>query len=217
MEAVSPIRPMTDDIFKLRVYPRETSDVDIVGEGGLLRRAVAEFGKRIIRGTALALWNEENNHPVRDTEYIFRRRIRECLPIRRGLEIGTWRGLGTAVLAHYADTVATVDIAYYGEAANLWLAFGILPKIDYYVVRGNEEKSFVLADLDFDFAFVDGDHKYNEIALDFELVKKCGRVLFHDYGMDHLPDVTDFVDTLPRREVTIDRPFAYWQANGTHY
>ena len=68
-----------------------------------------------------------------------------------------------------------------------------------------------------DFAFVDGDHKYNEIALDFELVKKCGRVLFHDYGMDHLPDVTDFVDTLPRREVTIDRPFAYWQANGTHY
>ena len=62
----------------------------------------------------------------------------------------------------------------------------------------------------FDFAFIDGSHKYDDVKFDFECVKRCGRVLFHDYDCKRHPDVTKFVDELSN--VIKGRPFAYWES-----
>ena len=68
--------------------------------------------------------------------------------------------------------------------------------------------------MDFDFVFIDGDHD-GGIELDFELCKKCGTILFHDYsdrGQRKLNKVKNFIDTLPKNEITIlEEPFVLWQ------
>ena len=60
----------------------------------------------------------------------------------------------------------------------------------------------------FDFAFIDGDHTGDRPAKDFELVKKCGRVLFHDRTREAVKAV---IDALPKDEVEIMGGFAYWE------
>ena len=48
----------------------------------------------------------------------------------------------------------------------------------------------------FQFAFIDGCHDlYDEVKKDFEAVKKCGVVLFHDYRKS-FPEVIKFCDEI---------------------
>ena len=87
-----------------------------------------------------------------------------------------------------------------------------LDKVTQHIVPSNSAKAAVISGMDFDFAFVDAIHSFEGVQFDFECVKKCGRVLFHDYQV--MTGVTEFIDTLPDEQVVKEYPFAYWKADG---
>ena len=209
MELVTKTKPI-----ELRLYNEEMSDHDTVGDECFTQRAYEEFGKHIVRGTALMMPAEEGER------YVVEELFRSILEKQSGvaIEIGTFRGVTTAMLAHYFDKVYTIDLIENAISAEVWKFFGILPKIKSYVVADDEAKQHFINSLDFDFAFIDGDHTYEGVALDFELVRKCGKVVFHDYAVSaDCKGVTDFVNELPTEEVIIKRPFAIWTAKETTY
>lgn len=131
-------------------------------------------------------------------------------PIKHVLEIGTYNGLGTAFMAQYAEKVTTIDIADYPLKKDIWNAVGVTDKITAHLVETEEEKQVIIDDLDFDVAFVDGNHFEEYPRTDFEMVKHCGRVILHDYHTD-FPDVMRFVDGLNQDTIEIKGLFVYWE------
>lgn len=140
---------------------------------------------------------------------------------RSALEIGTYRGVSAAEMAQYVDRVFTIDLKH-GKLENagerfdryaLWDSLGVY-NVELILVEDHIEKQTLVNSLAFDFAFIDGAHDQS-VAKDFELVKRCGRVLFHDYdrrgvpGQDH---VCDFVDSLPKSQIEKMDIFAFWTA-----
>jgi predicted O-methyltransferase YrrM len=136
------------------------------------------------------------------------------------IEIGTYRGVSAAEMARYVDRVATFDlkrgrIEQLGEKFDrhaFWSSLGV-SNIDLHLVDDDAEKAAIIAALEFDFAFIDGAHDAESVAFDFELVKRCGRVLFHDYdlsGAKNKDCVYDFVNTLPNHQVQVHDIFALW-------
>jgi hypothetical protein len=69
-------------------------------------------------------------------------------------------------------------------------------------------------DRQFDFCYSDGDHTHDTYT-DFDLVKRCGKVLLHEYWPIQ-PPVWNLVNSLPANEVVRAAYdcFAYWQAGG---
>jgi predicted O-methyltransferase YrrM len=139
---------------------------------------------------------------------------------RTVLEIGTYRGCSAALMSRYCDQVITIDLRHgqlerTGQSFDrrkFWASLGA-DNIDSRLVDGDDEKTEVIATLDFDFAFVDGAHDAESVRLDFDLVKRCGRVLFHDYADTGRPDkdhVFHFVNSLPRGRVEVFGVFALW-------
>lgn len=175
---------------------------------------VANFGEGALRKSALS---------IRDGAGVF-----ESLLKGKGfktvLEIGTYRGVSAAEISKYCDKVITIDLEE-GQLertdvsfsrSKLWRTLGIT-NIELMLVKDNEHKTELINSLEFDFAFVDGAHDAG-VNLDWELVKKCGAVLFHDYdttGRPHLSHVYNLVNSLPPEEVKIIDIFAYWNKNGT--
>lgn len=139
-------------------------------------------------------------------------------PIDDCVEIGTYNGLATIVLASASKRVHTFDVAY-RDAEFLWnkLYPKLRSKINYTV--GSQEiiddqlrRIFYFHGKDgfnINFAFIDGGHTYENVKHDFELVKGCGRVLFHDADILGIKkfleeieaDVLDFSDGM----------FALWE------
>jgi len=197
-------------VKKYSVYPAEVSNEDIIGDDNFAEKAYLEFGRRIIRGSAAGVCEVDGRMIA--TESIYRKFLSD-ININIAIEIGTWRGLSAAILAHYANKVVTIDIAYYQTASFLWAYAGVRHKIKHLIVKDEREKRQFFNDFGFDFAFIDSIHEYDNTKADFECVKKGGRVLFHDYG-NRFIGVKRFVDELPRDEVTIVEPFAYWEKNG---
>ena len=133
------------------------------------------------------------------------------------IEIGTYNGLSTAVLAKFCKRVFTFDlVSRNGEY--LWNLLGVRKNIFPFV--GNQEmieweidyvpKEWKLRDteLNINLAFLDGGHHYNEVKHDFEMVKFCGRVLIHDYKK--VADIHRFCDEIGARELKGN--FALWEA-----
>ncbi len=140
-------------------------------------------------------------------------------PIDRFLEIGTHEGLATTFLTQFCNRIDTIDIRDYIFKYKLWYQYKVKDMIYAHVCKTDQAKRDLVAKLKFDFAFVDGDHQEG-VLLDWELVKHCGRVLFHDYKVgDQYPEkykelykhIINLVDSLPKNEVTINPPFAYWE------
>lgn len=138
---------------------------------------------------------------------------------RRVLEIGTYRGVSAAYMAHFVDHVTTIDLKHgrleqLGEPCDreaFWRSLG-LDNITLRLVEDDAEKDAVIAAESFDLAFIDGGK--NDIADDFERVKHCGAVLFHDVDSRGLPGqdaVYDFVMALPKEQVTRMDIFALWR------
>lgn len=126
-------------------------------------------------------------------------------------EIGTWNGLTAAVLSRHFDTVVTVDIAHNALKHEVLKHLGIknVVCID---IEDNAHKARVAAKYDFDFAYLDGDHT-NDTTSDFDLTKRCGRILFHECWPFQKP-VWDLVQTLPIEQVqNADNGLAYWDAS----
>lgn len=141
---------------------------------------------------------------------------------RTALEIGTYRGVGAAELSQYCERVITIDLKrgkleYLREKHDrhaFWASLGI-GNIDLRLIENDAEKAELVRGLEFDFALVDGAHDPT-VRNDFELVKRCGTVLFHDYddrGARHLNYVFDFVNTLPKEQLRVMDIFALWTAS----
>jgi len=134
------------------------------------------------------------------------------------LEIGTKRGMSAMVLAHFAEVVITIDIVRDPLLDAVLATFntGLQGHIAPVIVRNDHDKRLLVRRLDFDMAFVDGEHTYAGCELDFLITKKCGRVLFHDYPCSS-PEhrgVGMFVDSIDTGTVTAAPPFAWWHADG---
>lgn len=132
------------------------------------------------------------------------------------VEIGTYEGLTAVVLAEKCVRIETFDIRDYLAKYKIWYMQNKKRNINFHLVTGDAEKSNLINQMDFDFAFIDGSHMEG-VVKDFEMVKKCGSVLFHDYNNQN-PElkvkyhhVIDLVDSLPKDEVEIKPPFAYWE------
>jgi hypothetical protein len=113
-------------------------------------------------------------------------------------EIGTWNGLTAAVLSRHFDQVVTVDIAHNELKHTIIKRLGI-QNIQFVDIGDNYDKWKVAEELDFDFAFLDGNHA-DDTAADWEIVKRCGRVLFHEAWPFQIP-VWKLVQGLPQEQV----------------
>jgi len=98
---------------------------------------------------------------------------------RRCVEIGTCKGMTALVLARHFQEVVTLDIIPDEEKRAIAEYCGIR-NIRYLDISDNDEKAAIIKGLDFDAAYCDGNHE-RDAETDFSLVRKCGRVLFHEY------------------------------------
>lgn len=134
------------------------------------------------------------------------------------IEIGTYKGISTAVLASISKHVYTFDIAYRDVEYILDL-FHIRHKVSI-CVAPQEQIDFEINTLvnywngywknklNFNFAFVDGKHEYESVKHDFSLVKFTGRVLFHDASYE---PIKKFLNEIPITIVDKEGNFGYWQ------
>lgn len=124
------------------------------------------------------------------------------------LEIGSWNGLTAAVLSERFDKVVSIDVVDNPVKREIAKSFGL--NIDFLHVA-QEDKAKAIERLKFDFAYLDGDHAAHTRS-DYEITKRCGRVLFHEYWPAQ-PPVFELVNSLANVK-TGGTCFAYWQANG---
>lgn len=153
---------------------------------------------------------------------------------RTALEIGTYRGVSAAAMSEFVEKVITIDLRFgkleYNRVHQVdprdaehdrhafWRALGV-DNIEFIQVEDDAEKKTVIEALDFDFVFIDGAHDAT-VRNDFELVKRCGRVLFHDADDNRKRatkpgasnHVFEFVTTLPPEQMTFLDIFALWEA-----
>lgn len=142
---------------------------------------------------------------------------------RNVLEIGTYRGAGAAEMAQYCEKVITIDLQFGKLERNgttfdreaFWRSLGV-NNIEFHAVSGDHEKAKLISNLEFDLAFIDGAHTGGAVARDFEMVKRCGKVLIHDYDDNgrgpQFNEAFDFVNSLPKDQVQILDIFALWTA-----
>lgn len=131
------------------------------------------------------------------------------------LEIGTYHGISAVILSQFFDKVICVSVDERPRKLmkrNIVDYLGIT-NVEFHDVKDNKEKADVVESLEFDFCYSDGDHA-NDTYTDFDLVKHCGRILFHEYWPIQVP-VWNLVNSLPQSEVTRSEfdCFAYWKKN----
>jgi predicted O-methyltransferase YrrM len=163
---------------------------------------------------------------LRDKEF---REFFKSTKINRAVEIGTFKGLSTAYIAQFANKVYTFDVVDFKIKYKVWTDLNVNKKIKFYHIKNRDavknkftvfskeytmtgrevELETVLGGLGFDFAFVDGKHTYEGVKNDFELVKNCGRVLFHDLN-NHIIEVKKFAKEI---NATITGNIAYWEGS----
>jgi SAM-dependent methyltransferase len=119
---------------------------------------------------------------------------------KRCVEIGTFNGVTTLVLARHFEEVISIDTFPYTLKHQV-LAFAAekfgVKNIRFVDVADNAEKAEIIKGLDFDAAFSDGNH-VSDTESDFALVERCGRVMFHEFTQDQ-PTVWHLVNRLQAR------------------
>lgn len=110
------------------------------------------------------------------------------------LEIGSYRGVSTSLLAFYADTVVSVDIEITEELRSLSQRLGNIE-----LLCGRSEECIpILKDNSFDLIYIDAAHDYDsvkkDIALSLPKLKKDGVISGHDYNRDNHPGVVAAVE-----------------------
>jgi hypothetical protein len=140
--------------------------------------------------------------------------IQENRPLGRVcLEIGTFYGITAVLLSRFFDQVICVSVDLPGDLdmkRRIVSHLGI-KNVSFYDAKDNADKARFVHAANFDFCYQDGDHT-NDTRTDFDLVKRCGRVLFHEYWPLQ-PAVWNLVNSLPRDEVTRAKYdcLAYWE------
>ena len=126
------------------------------------------------------------------------------------VEIGTCKGIGTALLVDYADKVTTFDIKRRPTCKPLWEFLGITKKIKHMVIPNREELYKAVESLKFDLVFIDNGKQYKAIINNFRISKKCGKVLFHDYSKNWLA-IFNFINNLDQSKLIKRPPFVLWE------
>ena len=129
------------------------------------------------------------------------------------LEIGTYHGITAIILSQYFRRVVCVSVDEERDRSLKYeiVAYLGIKNIQFHDVHNNAEKRVIVDSLAFDFAYSDGDHARDAKA-DFDLVKRCGRVLMHEYWPLQ-PAVWNLVNALPQDQVRRAHfdCFAYWE------
>lgn len=132
------------------------------------------------------------------------------------VELGTLHGLSAAVLSSFAEKVVTFDAVRSPTAQRLWDRLGL--DIDYRVWPGRGKlgqaqpriRKWIksqLKHIDFDFAFIDTVHDYENISKDFALVEGCKTVLIHD-NFERFPEIMKFCKEIGARR--FEKYFGLW-------
>ncbi|MDT9198045.1 MAG: class I SAM-dependent methyltransferase [Limnospira sp. PMC 1042.18] len=152
------------------------------------------FGEKIVNGSMIG-------HADR------LRPILEILNPKTILEIGTLRGVSSAFWATTCDQVLTIDIKPQPICSKVWTTLGLQDKIIAVHVLSNPAKKAFCQTVNFDLAFVDGEHTKEGVEFDFNCVSsQAASVLFHDYkpeggvyescNNNRMPGIAEFVDSL---------------------
>lgn len=158
-----------------------------------LYKTIEEFGTGIFHGSCIAMNGETVFRQLLDGKgYIV-------------VEVGTRFGMSAAVLSEYCNHVYTFDIVKPKYPVIDFLGIENITQI----VVDEKHIHREIAKIDFDFAFIDGNHAKDYPLRDFEAVKKCGRVLFHD-----IPSlaVRAVYEALPQEQMTFwkEESMGYW-------
>ena len=132
------------------------------------------------------------------------------------LEIGTYHGITAVLLSQYFEQVICVSID--DDPKKLMkreiVSFLGIDNVEFLQIIDNKHKAEVVQRLDFDFAYMDGDHTHDTLS-DWGLVNKCGRVLMHEAWPIQSP-TWNLANSLPKDEViwALHDCFAYWNRSG---
>lgn len=187
----------------------------IPANGHVCDAVLAWFGARFLEksGASCQLgWDIVDNRTIYKTvcaeERLYNmlrdRNIHSCL------EIGTYLGMMALLLARLIPKITTIDTCPRTDPYALWNAFGVTGRIDYFAFCDADDIPEFVGETDFDLAYIDGDHSYEGVKRDFEMTRRFGRVLFHDYF--HKDEIKRFIDTLPSEELFFCNPFVLWEA-----
>lgn len=128
------------------------------------------------------------------------------------VEIGTYSGITAVILSRYFERVTSIDI-FPPTAKHTIIKHCGIQNVRFIDVKDNIEKAHVIGSLGpFDAAYSDGDH-VKDTESDFELLRGCGRVLFHEY-YEQQPAVWALVNALRLTgDVATDgKKLALWRA-----
>lgn len=126
------------------------------------------------------------------------------------VEIGTCKALTAVILSRYFHEVITIDVVVDPQREQV-LDLLEIKNVTLVTVKTNEEKYKYIADLSFDSAYVDGDHA-RDTDKDFAAVRRCGRVLFHEYWKSQA-SVWNLINKLREQsQVQTKGKFALWTA-----
>ena len=114
------------------------------------------------------------------------------------LEIGTWNGITAVVLSRFFRRVVSLDIFHNPVRHEILEHLGIR-NVEFVDLEDNAHKRRVVESLQFDFAYLDGNHA-EDTELDWNLTNRCGRVLFQEC-LPMQPPVYNLVRRLPPEEV----------------
>lgn len=129
---------------------------------------------------------------------------------QRCVEIGSCNGLTALVLARQFEEVVSFDIEPRPIKRDL-AAYCGLTNIKFIDVKDNDVKAEMIDGLEFDAAYCDGDHTHDS-QFDLALVKRCGRVMFHEYW-PLCPQVWGLVNDLRAEgNVQTHGTYAIWTA-----
>ena len=131
----------------------------------------------------------------------------------RCVEIGTCNGMTAIVLSRYFKEVVSIDNAPNSVKHEI-LEFTGIKNVKFIDCMNNEHKKQIIDGLKFDAAFSDANH-HEDTQFDFDLVKRCGNVLFDEYWKDQRP-VWRLVNELTiSGDVVHDWKFASWKLRRT--
>lgn len=126
------------------------------------------------------------------------------------VEIGSYAGLTALVLARHFKRVVSFDVLRMSLKRQIAEELGVR-NVEFIDVANNETKYRFIAEMQFDAAFVDGNHR-DDTQTDFDAVKRCGRVLFHEAWESQRP-VYELLKSLSgdtRATIVTSEKFALW-------
>ena len=161
------------------------------------------------------------------------------LRARNSMEIGTCSGGTLFLLCRLADSAARIVsldqyLGHLGGARKVIYYSFLRKRQRLHIITGDSHSERTLASVSrhlgpekLDFLFIDGDHSYNGVKLDFEmysrLVQPGGVIAFHDIvahppeAQCHVKEFWDEVKLRYRHREIIDSPQQQWGGIGVLY